>query len=208
MELHTVIEALRVKRSVFHSEADFQFALAWEIQLAYPSAEIRLEYPPACDPNKRVDILVWLGGKAYPIELKYKSKKMTALIGDELFCLKNHGAQDLNAYDLIKDICRIESFAKQLEGFSCGYVLWLTNDPYYWREPTSDTVGYAQFSVHHGATKQGLLCWNDSLSAGSIRGRETPLELAGSYPIAWNDYSDVGVSNGLFKYALLEIHTP
>ena len=32
MELLPVIESLRRKRSLFYSEADFQFALAWEIK--------------------------------------------------------------------------------------------------------------------------------------------------------------------------------
>lgn len=207
MDMLSVLRELQKKRELFHSEADLQFALAWEIQLAYPCAQIRLEYPPACAPAKRIDILVRLDGKAYPIELKYKSKKMSALVGGEQFCLKGHGAQDLGAYDLLKDICRIEYFAGHLEGFSRGFVLWMTNDPYYWREPTSDTVGYAQFSVHHGAKKQGVMLWNETLSANTIRGREAPLSLSNSYSIAWTDYSDVGVPNGKFKYALMYVES-
>lgn len=58
MELLPIIELLRQKRSLSYSEADFQFSLAWEIQLSYPNTEIRLEYPPANEPNKYIDILV------------------------------------------------------------------------------------------------------------------------------------------------------
>lgn len=52
MDLLPVIELLRQKRPIFHSEADFQFALAWEIQRLYTSTVVRLEYSPAGEPNQ------------------------------------------------------------------------------------------------------------------------------------------------------------
>ena len=69
MDLQVPLSRLRSRRKVLHSEADFQFALAWELQLQYPDAVIRLEYPPPHDPTKYVDILVRLGDDVYPIEL-------------------------------------------------------------------------------------------------------------------------------------------
>ena len=51
MNIAAVMDTLRAKRTVFHSEADFQFALSWEIQLHYPDASVRLEYPPPDDPT-------------------------------------------------------------------------------------------------------------------------------------------------------------
>jgi hypothetical protein len=39
------VESLRDKRPVFYNEADFQHALAWELQLADPAADLRLEIP-------------------------------------------------------------------------------------------------------------------------------------------------------------------
>lgn len=205
MYLVPIIEALRKKRKVFHSEADFQFALAWEIQRAYPNAEIRLEYPPRNEPNRYIDILVSIQGYVYPIELKYKTKKMSADVDSEQFNLKNHGAQDIGAYDFVKDICRVESFASHLDGFKCGYVIWLTNDPYYWRAPRNSNAGYVEFSVHHGARKSGTMNWGSSVGVGTTKGRENALLLRNEYEIAWWEYSDVGIENGAFRYALLEV---
>jgi len=204
IDLLPILETLRGKRPVFHSEADFQFALAWEIQLAYRQAELRLEYPPAHDPGKRIDIFVRMDGCAYPIELKYAQKKLEVTYAGEDYCLKNHGAQDLTAYDFVKDICRVEEFAGQLPGFQCGYVIWLTNDPYLWREPTTPAAGYAQFSVHSGAVKQGCMAWGESMGIGTTKGRG-PLALRGSYPIIWNKYSNFDVRDGLFRYALMHV---
>ena len=43
MDIVKVINSLKAKRKVFYSEADFQFALAWEIQKYYNNAKIRFE---------------------------------------------------------------------------------------------------------------------------------------------------------------------
>lgn len=205
MDLLPIIETLRLKRPLFHSEADFQFALAWEIQKELPTAAIRLEYPPESEPNKYIDILVRNNGCSYPIELKYKTKKLSATMGGEQFLLKNHGAQDIGAYDFIKGICRVESFANNLDGFKCGFVLWITNDPYYWNAPNNANAGYAAFSVHHGAKKSGAMSWGSHLGTGTIKGREKELILSGEHEIVWNNYSDLGVKPGLFKYALMRV---
>lgn len=205
MELFPVIELLRQKRPLFHSEADLQFALAWEIQLLYPTADVRIECPTANYPNKYIDILIHNKGFAIPIELKYKTKKLSALVGQEQYNLKNHGAQDLGTYDFVKDICRIESFATHIDSCKYGYVLWLTNDQYYWNAPNNPNAGYAAFSVHHGAKKTGTMSWGSHLSAGTIKGRENELHLRNEYDIVWNDYSDLEVKGGAFKYALMRV---
>ena len=205
LDIQLAFEKLREKRPIFHSEADFQFALAWEIQTMHQNAAIRLEYPSIEEPNKYIDIIVKHEGQVYPIELKYKTKKLSTSKNGEQFCLKDHGAQDLGAFDSIKDICRIESFANHLAGFKNGYVIWLTNDPFYWRLPSRPDVGYAEFSVHNGARKCGLMRWGNSVSEGTIRKRESELILRGEYEIIWKEYSRLGGNYGLFKYALMTV---
>lgn len=205
MEVINIIEALRAKRAVFHSEVDFQFALAWEIQTQCPDAAVRLEYPPPDDPTKYIDILVQLGNDIYPIELKYKTKLFSAVVSGEPYNLKNHGAQDVGKYDFVKDICRIEAFREHITGYREGYVIWLTNDPYYWNVPKNDTAGYSAFSVHNGAIKEGAMSWGASMNEGSTKGREKPLVLSGSYHIEWRDYSRVETKNGTFMYAVLTV---
>jgi hypothetical protein len=205
MDLQVPLSRLSSKRKVFHSEADFQFALAWELQLHYPDAVIRLEYPPPNDPTKYVDILLRLGDDAYPIELKYKTKLFSAVVDGEPYNLKNHGAQDIGLYDFVKDICRVEAFREHLLGYREGYAVWLTNDSYYWNKPKNDTAGYTAFSVHHGAVKEGTMSWGVNMSEGTTKGRDKPLVLSGHHIIDWRDYSQVDAKNGAFMSSIVRV---
>lgn len=71
MELDELISRLGRKRPVFHSEADFQYALAWEAHHMDPDMQIRLETHP--EPNVRLDVLFARPDlSAYTaVELKY-----------------------------------------------------------------------------------------------------------------------------------------
>ena len=120
MNIMSIIDTLREKRKVFFSEADFQFSLSWEIQLHYPDASVRLEYPSPHDPTKHIDIFVRLGDAAYPIELKYASKLLKTQLNGETYSLKEQGAQDIGKYDFVKDICRIEDFRDHIAGYQEG----------------------------------------------------------------------------------------
>ena len=207
LDLSYILQILSQKRPIFHSEADFQFALAWEIKQALPDCQIRLEFPPPSDPSKSIDILVRYGEFVYPIELKYKSTLLSITSSAESFILKNHGAQDLGCYDFLKDLCRVESLACSLDNFKAGFAIWLTNDPFYWQEPRNPSVGYAEFSVHDDAVKSGVMRWAQHLGSGTIKNREEALVLNGEYKIKWSTYSDLDVPNGLFKYVLLTINS-
>ena len=204
MDLNKAVNALRMKRPAFHSEADFQFALAWEIQTTYPNAEIRLEYPAVKKAKEYVDILIKHEGSVYPVELKYKTRKLSFELGDESYNLKNHGAGDFGSYDFVKDICRLEGFTSNIDGYKQGYAIWLTNDPYYWNPPRKSNTGAAAFRVYHGSTKTGTLAWGSAMT--NTHGRESPLTLTREYTISWQDYSEVTQgSMGIFKYALIEV---
>src|SRR5660398_105525 len=153
---------------VFYSEADFQFAFAWEIKSIYPEVNVRLEYAYKInDKIYHIDILVMIEGKFIPIELKYKSLKKSLIVGEEEFHLKNHGAQDIGKYDFIKDIVRVESILSSGSRFAEGYSIMLSNDPSYWngsiRKDTccaafniSDAVSYTHLRAHE--TKANLVC--------------------------------------------------
>ena len=208
MNIDAVLKKLKDKRRVFHSEADFQFALAWELQQQYPDASLRLEYPPPSDQKKHIDILVRLGDNAYPIELKYKKAKFNAMVNGEQYSLTDHSAQDLGKYDFVKDICRVEAFRKHISGYREGYAIFLTNDSAYWDIPKNDNIGYAAFSVHNGAVKEGSMSWGPSMNKSSIEGRENPLALSGSYSIDWHEYSRVDAKNGVFKYTVVRVDAP
>ena len=55
--LDQVLPALARRRPIFHSEADFQLALAWEIQTARPAAGVRLEKRLLHSPRINLDVL-------------------------------------------------------------------------------------------------------------------------------------------------------
>src|SRR5438105_15756660 len=119
---------LASERELFHSEADFQHALAWKIHELYPQAKIRLEVPSGrFDKRERIDILVSLEGARYALELKYKKLKLECLSGSESFVLSNDGAQDIGRYDFIKDVARLERYVASAEN-TVGWAVLLTND--------------------------------------------------------------------------------
>jgi hypothetical protein len=61
------------------------------------------------------------------IELKYKTRSLTAALDGEDFHLMSHAAQDLVRYDFFKDLNRIEAFARAGPERT-GYAIFLTND--------------------------------------------------------------------------------
>ena len=98
-------------RPAFHSEADFQHALAWQIKRELDS-EVRLEVPyGGSSDNKYLDI--WLPDEGVAIELKYFTRKpdprkRAVHLNNESFALRDQGAQDIRRYDFLNDIQRQE----------------------------------------------------------------------------------------------------
>ncbi|MDF2821882.1 MAG: hypothetical protein K0R15_2330 [Clostridiales bacterium] len=201
------MNTLKISRSIFHSEADFQFALAWEIQKAYPEAEIRLEYCPAELPNMHLDILVEIDRKWFPIELKYKTLKTNVTADMESYNLKTHGAHDLGRYDYWIDVKRIEILKNKIDKFEKGYAVILSNDPSYWYKPSNSRESVCDnFRIHEGNKKTGELNWNGNPSLGTIKNREKPIYLENEYHLNWQEYSRLSADrNGAFNYLLLEI---
>lgn len=209
IDLIAAMDSLCDKRRIFHSEADFQFALAWEIQLKYQKAapRIRLEYPWGSDVEKTayIDILVTIDGKTIPIELKYFKAKFCAEDAGETFDLPARSARDHANYDCVKDLQRVERFVREVPNSPAGYALWLTNDLAL-TEPVKDVnVGDYAFKVHEGAEKHDVMEWGAAAGPVTRKSREDALKLNGKYTIHWRDYSDFGVPGGLFRYALIEV---
>ncbi len=57
LDIDEIMCQLSKCRPIFHSEADFQFSLAWMIKEQYPNCDIRLEFVPEFNPNLHLDIL-------------------------------------------------------------------------------------------------------------------------------------------------------
>lgn len=203
--LDAVLASLRRERPVFHSEADFQHAFAWEVQRAMPAARVRLETRPA--PGVRLDLLVTAdsGDRGSAIELKYLTRAWSGKVSEERFELKNQGAQDIRAYDVIKDIGRVEHDTRVLPNCD-GAVVALSNDPSYWTAPGHDRLtNAAAFRLYDGRRLEGVRAWGPHTGVGTLRGRENPIALTGSYQLRWNDYSRVPGASGLFRLLVVEV---
>jgi hypothetical protein len=200
LDIDDVMAHLAIERPVFHSEADFQHALAWEIHRRLPDAAIRLELPHAL-PHRPIHLDLWVrhGDAALAIELKYPTRAFVADIGGEEFALKNHGAQDLLRYDFIKDIQRVEQIVAGRDGVA-GYAILLTNDPLIWRQGKDSSID-AAFHLWEGRTLTGPVAWAAHAGAGTTKGRETPLALHGAYDLRWRDYSQPDTAHDVrFRY--------
>ena len=78
-----LIDRLARVRPIFLSEADFQHALAWQIQVENPTASVRLEIRP--ERRTRLDLLVGVDEERVAIELKYLVARFEGMVGEERF---------------------------------------------------------------------------------------------------------------------------
>ena len=194
LDIHALMNGLAERRPIFHSEADFQFALAWRIHKTLPDCEVRLEFKPF--PSERMYLDVWLPTECVAIELKYLTRKLTIECAGEKFVLRD-GARDVGRYDTLKDIQRIERVVSETRA-NAGLVIILTNDRSYWnspprKKPTKD----AAFRIHEGRELNGKLAWQDGSGAISLKG---------SYTLNWRDYSRLGAErNARFRYLAVSV---
>lgn len=191
---------------MFHSEADFQFAVAWHVQQRDPAIRVRLETRPA--PNVRLDLDFVKPdlGRSTAMEVKYLTRAWSGEIDGEYYELKN-GAQDIGAYDVVKDIHRVERFIAGRPGAG-GAVLVLTNDGNYWRPGAGDRdTNAAAFRLGEGTVLHGRRAWGPRTGAGTRKGREDALDLLGSYEMRWVNYSTLpgGSAGSVLRLLVIEV---
>ena len=149
--------------------------------------------------RERIDILVCLGGKRYPIEFKHLTQDFDIEHAGERFKQKFGYVHSIDAHACVKDIQRVESWAARHADCGYGFAVWLANDSFWWNSRPHPSAKYIDFSIHDGAVKFGAM-------EGIVNGEQEKISLRGEYAIQWRFYSDLGASNGLFKYVLLQIH--
>ncbi len=205
MNILPIIDNLSRKRPLFHNEADFQHALAWEIREFYPDSKIRLEKKiQAFGQKMYLDIWIEYLGRKYAIELKYITRKFNCVIADEEYALSNHGAQDIGRYDVLKDLQRLEQMI-MVGAADEGVLIFLTNDSSYFMEPKNVIFTIDQdFRIHTDRVINGRLQWGIHAGYGTTKGREKPIEIQGNYKIKWLPFSQIGeTSIGGFRYLML-----
>ena len=103
IDMPDAIARLANERPIFHSEADFQHALAWLFHSLIPDARVRLEYRPFLDERVYLDIWVSREDQAMAVELKYLTRELRTVIAGEHYHLRSQSARDISRYDFLKD---------------------------------------------------------------------------------------------------------
>ena len=122
--INNLLTELAESRKVFHSEADFQHALAWHIHQTMPESQIRLEFPVPVE-NQKMYVDIWLPVEKIAIELKYMTRKSELEDNEESFALLNQGAQNQRRYDFLWDIHRLELMRSMPEFCEAGHAVLL-----------------------------------------------------------------------------------
>jgi len=200
IDIGDILRTLAQQRPLFHSEADFQHAFAWEIHRRLPDASVRLEFPFQVG-GKSAHLDIWIAQRdtALAIELKYKTRKFSVEFASEKFNLLNQSAQDVGRYDFLKDIQRLEQIVADRPG-TVGYAILLTNESLYWRPQKDSSQQDTAFRLHQGRVVYGQLKWQETAGLGSTEGRTNPITLRSEYSLNWEDYSRFNNPMTSFRY--------
>jgi len=202
--LEKLIGELGQKRPVFHSERDFQYALAWKIKETFNEAELRPEMPLRKKGDSiHLDLFIKYKGKKIGIELKYTTKKFEWVSEDsEFFSLSSHQAFYHREYDYIYDIFRLQNMIKD-NVIDYGYAIFITNNEKFWSPPSkpSNTLDI-NFKIYEGRILEKELKWNGETNTTKGRG-DINLEHY-NYKLIWKPYS--APNNNDFKYLMVEIN--
>ncbi|WP_404312130.1 hypothetical protein LG314_12660 [Agrococcus terreus] len=185
--LEAVLARLATHRPIFHSERDFQFALAWEIREMLPDVDVRLETKPSV--GVQLDVEARSPRGVTGLELKYLTKPWTGVFQGEEFALKSR-AVDKRRYDVVKDVKRLEQYVSARPG-SNGAAVVLASDTSLWSAPRlgARITADEEFRIHDGVRLAGVRRWGTAAGPGTVRGREAELSLTGSYLVEWKTFA-------------------
>ena len=215
-DVNELMKDLARVRPVFHSEADFQHALAWHIHEVGLDPRVRLEWPVKLpDSGKRIYVDLYLPGSEVAMDLGYRTRKLELEYEGEQFALCDQSSQDRGRwttwgrYDFLRDVQRLEQLSERPD-VRAGFAILLTNDPLYWDPPPDfASANDAQFRLHEGRTVEGTMEWSPRAFPRSIGGRGDPICLTGSYTLRWREYSDPGdEAYRRFRYLAVQVGRP
>ena len=208
-------ENLKNKR-FFVSEADFQHTLAMELEKTFADdkdVKILLEFPIEQNGRKiYVDIMIIYNGILYPIELKYKIKRIPSeQVYDQTNLpiskiLTDQAAQDIGGYEIWKDVNRIERLVKNSQAHS-GVCIIISNDRYYWDGFNSPSAQGFAFRTTTGVYKPRKCDWNikDNDDVKKWIKEHLGFKIENEYNLDWDDFYECDAKNGCFKSLFIEI---
>ena len=102
-------------------------------------------------------------------------------------------------------VTRIEQLVD--EGIVCaGMSVTITNDRSLWQASRRIGTVDEAFRLNEGRAITGRLSWGAGASAGTMRGREKALDVAGLYTLEWVNYEEVEArKNGDFRMLIVEV---
>ena len=216
--LEDIIESFRKEKLVFSNESQFQFELGRALEKEGYKVffeVLSLDERKSNSKSKKVytDIIIDLGSNEYvAIELKYKTagkpSKKTDGFNDSIgaFCYRNktgslqymfpQGAKNEGLYFYLKDVERLESFARKDITFNFdknkrivkAFAIIMANSrkdssATYWSSQEGNTC--SAFSLCQGNIVHGCgLKWADTSSAKDW----PPINIQGTYVCDWIDY--------------------
>lgn len=153
----------------------------------------------------RLDIVVRKGREFLPVELKYKTRRITCAterfgekLGGNIEVVKNQGAQDLGMYNFWKDVRRLELVRRRFHtSVKNGLSVFVTNDPKYLRKsPQSNHEAFGMSEGVHETRK----CWGNRHSACAAKNPN--FEVEQPYAIHWHRHNIVG---NIFYFCIVQI---
>lgn len=206
LKITELMKSLSETRPIFHSEADFQHALAWEIQKTIPDdGQVRLEYPFGDGPERKY-LDIWLRDMKIAIELKYRTQQLNRVINGESFVLRPHSALDTGRYGFIRDIRRLEQ-VRQCKLSDTGFAVLLTNDPLFWDSPKNKTQD-EDFLLYDNREIKGEMKWSKVKKWMKKEGVDKPIKLDGCYRLNWQDYPEVCGREKYSQFRYLAVKVP
>ncbi|AGZ44183.1 hypothetical protein [Actinoplanes friuliensis] len=200
VDVDAVMASLSSARRVFHSEADFQHAFAWVLHEVEPSLNIRLEVRQ--DKREYVDLFCFGPKGRTAVEFKYFTARWDGTdSATEKFHLRGHAATDLARRNFVFDIARLERFCASGRATN-GFAIMVSNDRRLWEPIVSRRVARDQeFRIDEGRALKDVLRWGTEGSYFDANQRE----LAGSYSVAWRDFSELNGPAGDFHQLILPV---
>ena len=209
-----VCKFLQNNEELLFNERDFQMHLATWLRKsdnAYDDVDVEYYVPNKeldnyiWESELRLDIVVKKNDEFCPVELKYKTKKVERkitrfdeMLSDDVFVMKNQGAQDLGMYDFWKDVRRVELVRKRFARVKGGLAVFLTNDESYTKagRPTSNNNMLTMENGPHPKQKH----W---LKPETTCARTHPdFEVENEYTIEWHDME---IDNVKFHYCCVVV---
>ena len=195
-----VFAFLESNDELLFNERDFQMHLAtWLRNSANRYDDVDVEYyvPRQAlegyvwESELRLDIVVKKDGEYYPVELKYKTKKVERQITrfdevmhDKVVVMKNQGAQDLGMYDFWKDVRRVELVRNRFERVKGGFAVFVTNDVFYTKGSKESSNNYL-FNMSAGKAHSRQKHWANPES--TCAKSHPDFEVEKEYRIEWHN---------------------